>query len=247
MSSRPASTVRAVERAIDILACFTAGPPALEIGDLQRRTRLSRPTLYRLLQTLQAKGFIRSSGAPLRFELGPGLRQLTAAFDRSFPVVTRSAPTLERLWRDTGETIALMLPASGYARTCVVELRSAQPISFGRGTGYTDPMHKGASGKAILAFLDAIEQAEALELVEPARVRDALRAELARIRKAGYAITRGELVNGVCAIGAPVVDAAQRVHASICVFGPQPRMTGRHLDRCIKAVLAASRAVGARL
>ena len=46
--------MRAVERAIDILACFTAGPPALEIGDLQRRTRLSRPTLYRLLQTLQA-------------------------------------------------------------------------------------------------------------------------------------------------------------------------------------------------
>jgi DNA-binding IclR family transcriptional regulator len=247
MSSTETKSVRAVERAIDVLTSFDAGRTTLEIGDLQRSTGLSRPTLYRLLQTLEAKGFIHSHGNPMQFELGPAVHRLAHAWDRSFPVVSVSKPVLEELWRSTGETVALMLAASSFERTCAVELKSPHPISYSRGTGYSDPMHRGASGKAILAFLPATEQKLALARVEPARVREELAAELVRIRKIGYALTSAELVDGVCAIGAPVTDKDARAHASICVFGPQQRMQGKHLKACIRGAVAASKLVRERL
>jgi DNA-binding IclR family transcriptional regulator len=247
MSSTETKSVRSVERAIDVLTSFGADRTTLEIGDLQRSTGLSRPTLYRLLQTLESKGFIHSHGNPMRFELGPAVHRLAHAWDRSFPVVSLSKPVLEELWQATGETVALMLAASSLERTCAIELKSPHPISFSRGTGYSDPVHRGASGKAILAYLSKAEQAEALARVEPARVRDELAAELVRIRKAGYALTFAELVEGVCAIAAPVVDSNARVQASICVFGPQQRMQGKHLKECIRHAVKAAKFVSGRL
>lgn len=247
MSSTEPKSVRAVERAIDVLTSFDAGHTTLAIGDLQRATGLSRPTLYRLLQTLESKGFIHSSGDPLNFELGPAVHRLAHAWDRSFPVVSVSRPVLEDLWRSTGETVALMLAAPPFERTCAIELKSPHPISYSRGTGYADPMHRGASGKAILAFLPPEEQEQALARVTPARQREELAAELARVRKNGYSLTFAELVEGVCAIAAPVIDANGRANASICVFGPQNRMQGRHLKQCIRDVVAAGKAVRARL
>lgn len=243
-SSSATGSVRAVERAIDVLTSFSVERTALEIGDLQRATGLSRPTLYRLLQTLEAKGFIRSSGSPLVFELGPAVHRLAHAWDRSYPVVSVSGPALDALWRASGETVALMIVSSPLARSCAVELKSPHPISFSRGTGYTDPMHRGASGKAILAFLPEAERQEALRRVEPAGARAELAAELRQIRRNGHALTRAELVEGVCAIGAPVIDSAGRVHGSICVFGPQQRMQGAHLRRCVKAAMQAAQRVG---
>ena len=247
MSSTETKSVRAVERAIDVLTSFDSERTTLEIGDLQRSTGLSRPTLYRLLQTLQAKGFIHSHGNPMQFELGPAVHRLAHAWDRSFPVVSVSRPILEELWRSTGETVALMLAASPLVRTCAIELKSPHPISFSRGTGYSDPMYRGASGKAILAFLPEAEQQRSLASVEPARLREELAAELKRIRKTGYALTFAELVEGVCAIGAPVTDKDARAHASICVFGPQHRMQGKHLKECIRGAVAASKLVRERL
>lgn len=243
-SSSEARPVRAVERAIDVLTSFAAERSMLEIGDLQRATGLSRPTLYRLLKTLESKGFIRSQGSPLTFELGPAVHRLAHAWDRSYPVVSVSGPALEDLWRSSGETVALMIATSPLSRTCAVELKSPHPISFSRGTGYSDPMHRGASGKAILAFLPEAERQAALLRVEPGRAREELATELRRIRKSGHALTFAELVEGVCAIGAPVIDAAGRVHGSICVFGPRQRMQGRHLSRCVRDVMRAAQHAG---
>ena len=64
------ATIRSIERAIDVLSCFDHATPQLSVTDLKKRTDLSRPTLYRILATLEGKGVIRSFGEPQRFELG---------------------------------------------------------------------------------------------------------------------------------------------------------------------------------
>src|SRR2546421_12774516 len=63
--------VRAVGRALDILLAFTPQDNELTVGELVKRVDLSRPTLYRLLHTLEQSGFLLSSGEPQRFRLGP--------------------------------------------------------------------------------------------------------------------------------------------------------------------------------
>ena len=64
-------SVRAVDRALDILLAFQPHDDALTVSELLRRVDLSRPTLYRLLRTLQQKQFLIASGDPQRFRLGP--------------------------------------------------------------------------------------------------------------------------------------------------------------------------------
>ena len=65
--------VRAVGRALEILAAFTEEDPQLSAGELLKRVDLSRPTLYRLIYTLQEHGFLVSVGEPQRFRLGPAV------------------------------------------------------------------------------------------------------------------------------------------------------------------------------
>src|SRR5262245_61368814 len=69
-------SVRAVERALDILLAFKPNDDALTVNELLGRVALSRPTLYRLLRTLQAKQFLTASENPKRFRLGPAVAQL---------------------------------------------------------------------------------------------------------------------------------------------------------------------------
>jgi len=59
--------VRAVDRALAVLLAFTANDDELWAIEIARRVGLSRPTLYRLLYTLERQGFIVSVGEPQRF------------------------------------------------------------------------------------------------------------------------------------------------------------------------------------
>ena len=65
--------VRAVGRALEILLAFTPQDAELSATELLERVDLSRPTLYRLLYTLQEHGFIVSAGEPQRFRFGPAV------------------------------------------------------------------------------------------------------------------------------------------------------------------------------
>ena len=99
MSATAAKRVRSVERAVNILRCFDRESPTLAVTDLQRRLGLSRPTLYRLLETLEGKGLVRSFGEPKRFELGHGVVELAQSWLGRIDVTAVAQPMLNALWR----------------------------------------------------------------------------------------------------------------------------------------------------
>src|SRR5690606_33735878 len=98
----PADTVdavRSVERAADILGYLSGLPGPAGVVEMERALGLRRPTLYRLLYTLEGKGLVRSEGEPRRFTVGFRVVELARAWlGRSdFPAIAR--PCLDRLWR----------------------------------------------------------------------------------------------------------------------------------------------------
>ena len=158
-ASLKSKNVRAVERAIDILECFLPEKPWMSVLEIQRKVPLSRPTLYRLLQTLIAKGLVRAEGDPQRFALDFGIGRLAHTWIAGIDVIALARPILEELRNATGETTALFL-RRGDLRQCVAEVVSPHVLAISRGLGETDHLWRGASGKAILAFLDDSEIAE---------------------------------------------------------------------------------------
>lgn len=241
---RDQDSVRAVDRALDILLAFGPGETRLGAADLLRRVDLSRPTLYRLLRTLEQRGFVVSAGEPRRFGLGPSVAQLSKAWSSGLEITEVARPVMERLWEDTGETVALMMH-SGSDRICVAELPSPQPLSFRRGVGHREHITLGASGRAILAFID--EPGPYLAKL-PAKRREACVRNLEGVRAAGHAVSREELIAGAVAMAAPVFSTGGRVVGSLAVYGPSVRIdeakVQRILQRLVRASTQVSRSIG---
>jgi DNA-binding IclR family transcriptional regulator len=241
---KPADGVRAVDRALEILLAFDGGPAEMTATELSRRTGLSRPTLYRLMRTLERHGFVDAVGEPQRFRLGATIGRLGSRWTSSLDLAPLAQPALRALHELTGETVALFA-LRGDRRMCLVEIPSAQPLGFQRGVGYSEAIATGASGRAILAHLPG----------PPPRSCDgeqprALAAELARVRERGWAVSRGELIAGAVAIAAPFFGADGRVAGSLAVFGPEARLDEARVARCgawlVERCAALSAALGHR-
>ena len=217
-------SVRAVERALDVLAAFGPGHHDLLVADLVKIVGLSRPTLYRLLNTLEKKGFVTSSGEPQRFRLGPSVAKLAHAWSATLDLSSLARPVMTEAWTFTTETVALFV-ARGDMRLCVAEMPSPQPISFRRGVGYTEKLVRGASGRAILAYTPL--QAGQLEVFAAGTNSDLawLRDQLALTLERGYAMGHNELIQGAYAVAAPFFDSTGTVAGSLGVFGPDIRLT----------------------
>jgi len=222
-TEKATENVRAVGRALEILLAFTPQDYELSAGELLKRVDLSRPTLYRLLYTLQEQGFIMSVGEPQRFRLGPAVAKLAHVWTSSLDLSVIAEPVVRRLWEETGETVAVFVP-QGALRLCISELPSPQPLNFKRGVGYTERIARGATGRAILAHLKATPQQMREYIRDTGIDVKELEQELAQVRKRGYATSRNELIQGAVALAAPFFDRNGVVAGSIGVFGPEVRL-----------------------
>jgi IclR family transcriptional regulator, acetate operon repressor len=229
-------SVRAVDRALDILLAFKPQDEALTAAELLRRVDLSRPTLYRLLRTLQRKQFLVASGDPQRFRLGPAVAQLAHVWTAGLDLGAVAEPMMRRLWEATGETVALFVP-DGAVRTCIAELPSSHALNFRRGVGYRESLARGASGKAILANLPAADAAGLrLDLKKNAR-------ELALIKERGFAISKEELMQGAVAVSAPFFNGGGEVAGSLSVYGPSARLADAQIAKFGKLLVREAREI----
>ena len=226
--------VRAVERALDILLAFSASDRGLTATELLKRVDLSRPTLYRLLHTLESRGFVFSEGDPQRFRLGEAVAHLTYVWSASLEIANVAQPMMRRLWEQTGETVSLLLH-QGLNRVCIAELPSSQPLSFKRGVGYSEKVVLGASGRAILAYVpDALRYLEGSGLIDAPQI---YLDELQRIKSAGYAISRDELIQGAVAVAVPFFSGNGHVLGSLAVFGPKVRLDDQRIEVFVECLI----------
>jgi DNA-binding IclR family transcriptional regulator len=254
MDNSNVTGVRAVVRALEILAAFRDGDPQLSASELLARVKLTRPTLYRLLYTLEQAGFVQAIGEPQRFALGPAVGQLSRVWAASqqaaldLPAIAQ--PMMRQLWRDTGETVALFVP-DGTDRVCIAEIPSGQALSFRRGVGHRDRIMLGASGRTILAYLPhtpaalrkyakALPKGHGIDL-------EAFAAELERTRRRGWAVSKSELIQGAVAVAAPLFAADGKVIGSLVVFGPSVRIDAARQHQMVQLLLGQTKAISREL
>jgi IclR family transcriptional regulator, acetate operon repressor len=231
-------SVRAVERAIDILQAFIGQTDGLKVADIEKKTGIARPTLYRLLKTLEKRRFVRASSDPTRYELDYGVVEIASTWMRSIDLLSRTEPVLQELAQAVGETVALALYREG-KRVYVREIASKNPLTFSRGVGTTEVLTRGASGIAILAAEDDSIAATLLAVL-PEIEQKRLRGEIAVTRRRGYAISVGSIIPGAAAIAAAIFDRAPRVVGSIGVYGPASRLTPDRFTEVGEAVIACA-------
>ena len=146
------------------------------------------------------------------------------------------------------ETALLTAPAGRFA-IGLDAIEPQRPVRLSYGRWRTAPMHLGASGKVLLAFLPQRAAERVLAGVDhsltasgrPVDVEQ-LRRELAEVRQRGVVVTRGELDRGVSGVAAPVLGPRGRLVAGLALVGPADRV-GPGSERLSVAVREAASAI----
>jgi IclR family transcriptional regulator, KDG regulon repressor len=248
-SPRPSS----IEKAIDVLFCFDLQRPQLRLIEISQRLGLHKSTAHRLLSLLKKKGLVVVDPTTQLYSLGPALVELAWIVLRQQDLRSLCRPYLEQLRQATNETVSLNI-RMGNKRVCIEELPSDQEVKYSQAMGLTAPLHVGAPGKALLAFLPSDEGERvlatlSLESLTPETITtlDALRAELDKTRARGYAVSVGERSPWAAAVAAPIRDRSGQPIAAVSVLGPSHRLTVKVLKELGGQVIKVAREISAAL
>ena len=222
--------IQSVSHALDILESFTRTEDELGVTELSKRLGLHKNNIFRLLATLEHRGYIEQNRRTENYRLGPRTLQLGSIFIEQRECRRQARPILEGLMASTGETaVVAVLRADKVIYMDSVETdRTVRAVSR---VGAMLPAHCTAVGKVNLSFLPP-EEIERLypENDLPAatprtlRTRDALLNELKGIRERGYAVENEECDLDVKSIAAPVRDFSKNVIAAVGVIAPAHRL-----------------------
>lgn len=243
MTPKRNPSVQSVERAIDIMESFSAEEPGLGVGELSRRVNLPKSTVFRLLTTLESRGFIAQNSETGLYHLGVGLIPLANSVFIYSDLRRIVRPHLRRLANTLEETSSLNILAD----TEIINLEQAEfrgrLVVRAGGAGQRMPFHATSAGKAIVAFLaeDEMEDllASNLTALTPATITDSdsLRSQLTEVRAQGYATSFDELEKGLHAISSPIYNHEGHVVACITVSGPSYRLTRSVIKRASSDVI----------
>lgn len=209
-----------VLRAISIVEFLAVQPRTL--GEVADHLGVHKSTALRLLQTLESAGFSRRH-ADGRHGVGTRLIDIAQQTLESLDLRAIGAHGLRRLHRVCGHTIHLAeLVGREIVYVDKVEARDAVRM-YSRIGRPASPYASGV-GKAVLAFLEPPIRDEVLEDVELVAhtsttfgTRDALEAELAQIRRRGWAVDDGEFEDFVNCVAAPVWDSTGQVTGAVSI------------------------------
>ena len=236
-----------LERAMEILGCFDEKHSALTLTQLAQLTKLPMSTCHRIVGTLEDGGFL-SKGSDRKFRVGTKLWTIAQHAPLSERLRESALPTLARLYEETGENVTLAVLDRGQALYVdrLVGERSIPTIS--RAGGHL-PLHTTGVGKVLLAYQSekAIEQYLSKPLPRPTPQSitqpDALRKDLAEVRKNGYSITRQEMTRGSGSIAVPIMRNGRCVAA----VGVIVHLNRLDVNRLVSTLTDAAASISAEL
>ncbi|OPA75550.1 IclR family transcriptional regulator [Paenibacillus selenitireducens] len=240
-------TVRAVERALDILICFTTDTD-LGLTEISSKIGLHKSTVHRLLTTLEEKGFITRNQATEKYRLGMRVWELAANQSQEDDPAHILLPEMERLRDVLGETVSLYLQ-DGKERIRIQAVQSNQAIRRVAPVGMRAPLSVGASSKVLIAFAKEEVRAELLESLEWVSDEENGHyvSQLSEIQALGYATSFEEREPGAAAVSVPIYDRSHHLAAALSVSGPVSRLSMQKMKELAPMISEAAGRMGKML
>lgn len=212
--------VTAVNRALSILEAFTSASSSgeLSLAELANHTGLYKSTILRLIESLEAFGFIRKNTEGL-YTLGVAPLKFSAIYQAHVQPSELILSTLRALSKATTESASFYV-INDKQRLCVYRVNSVRSIRDHVQVGQLLPLDKGAAGTVLRAFTGT------------GRVGDSLTA----VRSAGFAVSMGERDPEIAAVAAPIFSNGNQLEGALCVSGPVSRFTDEKVE-AIKSIL----------
>jgi DNA-binding IclR family transcriptional regulator len=252
MLRQKSSNIQSVHRAVTLLKALGDGAPELGVSELSRQVRLHKSTVSRLLATLLQAGLVERTVGSEKYHLGYELVRLANHAPLVSDLRFAARPFLEELAARSHETVHLAV-LDGSEVVNVEQVSGEHLIGDANWVGRRTPVHCVANGKALIAFRSTREISTLLrgKLIcftdKTITSKLALRTELARVRKLGYALARGEIEVGLNAVAAPVRGRGGEVVAALSVSAPAYRMTRARMSELGRLSVQIANEISARM
>jgi IclR family transcriptional regulator, KDG regulon repressor len=246
--------IQSVAHSLDVLEQFFGDTDELGVTELSKRLKLHKNNVFRLLATLEARGYIEQNKSSENYRLGIKCLYLGRRYIHHMGLVRQARPILTDVAKKCRESAFVAI----VRREGVVPLEAAEPedraVRIMPPIGETLPLHCTAIGKAHLAF----DQEEQLRSMLPESLdrytsqtiveRTTLLAQLDSVVRDGYAVDSGEFFEDVASIAVPIRDYTRSVVGSLAIAGPCYRIPcDRISTELAPLVLEAGRELSFRL
>ncbi len=248
-------TIQSVSHALDILESFTRTEDELGVTELSKRLGLHKNNIFRLLATLEHRGYIEQNKSTENYRLGPRTLQLGAIFIEQRECRRQARPILENLMAASGET-AVVAVLRGNNVIYMDSVETTKTVRVVSRIGAMLPAHCTAVGKAQLASVPIAEierlypEAALKPLTDKSlKTRDALIADLKHIAEKGYAVEHEESELDVRSIAVPVRDFSRNVIAAVGIVAPAHRLADSRFEKdgIVAAVQEAGKALSTKM
>lgn len=187
---------------------------------------------HRVLSGLVEEGILRQDMATARYSIGVEFYRLANIAAAKAPIRQVAIKYMRRLVDACNETALLGIFDRGRQEMIfATSIESSHPLRYVIELNQWLPIHVGASGLAILAFLEPHEIASVIERTRLAPVTEQsitepyrLEVELQSIRKRGCASTRGQRIPGATGLAAPIFGSGGEVVGDVCLTVPEQRV-----------------------
>lgn len=223
---------KTVLKGLSLLEALAQSDGPRGLADLGRELGFSKSNVHRLLETLISKGYVRrenGSGYDLTLKVWHLGSRVIARLD----IKSKALPYLTELRNASKETARLSVLKDTSA-VCIEQVETEHPLRVQTQIGGILLLYCSSTGKAMLAyqsdaFIDQVAKTIQKFTANCPGNRRELLAELARVRKDGFAVNRGERLSEISGVAAPVRDGSGQVLASIGISGPSDRLNLRKL------------------
>lgn len=252
-SAAPVQT-RALDRGLQLLSSLAENPAGLSAPDLAERNGLSRATVYRLLSTMVARGFVSTDARLRRYWLGPALERCLFGPESRLTLAALATPEMSRLCDEVKESVGLHV-RNGFERIVIRKVEpDEQPLRYVIPVGTPRELATGASGAVLMAELSEEEIRSALAHLAasdapkpPGLTLSTVRNRAADIRLHGFCEAIEETVSGLASVAAPVYSSDGRVVAALAVSGPLARFGDAARQRAAKHLVEGAQRISAAL
>lgn len=231
--------VAAVDKALELLELL-AHFPDLGVTDIAERTQSTKSQVFRILHTLEQRGFVKKHPTSRSYSLGYRTLFIGNRSRQQNSLVKITQPCIDELAERCRENVHLIVREE-FSSVCVALRESPQQIRLYAEVGRRGPLHAGGGSKVLLAYAPSevkeavltmpLEKFTSETITDPKK----LKVLLDKIIEDGYHESKNDLDDGAFSIAAPIRDHSGNVVAALSIAGPVSRLdeSTRHHHRAL--------------
>jgi len=236
-------------KTLTIMKAFIDKQSVWGVNDLARYLNSPPSSIHRILKTLREENILQVIPESNKYTIGNEWVRLSSFISANFGVRFVAEPFLKRLADEVNQSVYLALYQPEYLKlSFVLGIHSSNALQYRLELGLHQPIHIGASGKAILSFLSEEKVTAVLEQ-EKVTDQDAeqIWADIEQTRQQGYSYTLSERKSESIGIGAPIFDASNQVLGSIICAIPLSLYKEELKQHTVNKVLETAREISYHL